>query len=136
MCMIDMLDGGSPTFHQEFVARREHLCGDCRRRIAPGERYTVAKGPYDGQWWRAKQCDHCRMATKWLIRQCNGFLYEGVLEDLEEHWNEDWLLRSHGLGRLILGMRKQWQPYGKLLPLQWVSDAVASAKRRDERIAA
>ena len=119
MCMVDYSEP-SKVFHRyERRARQEHKCDECGRVIAPGERYEAVAGlDYDDHWWKAKCCEHCQWARGWLNVQCNGFVYHGVREDLEEHWDEDYLLRDLDLGRRIIGMRRKWQRKdGSLMPV-------------------
>lgn len=120
MCMADDGDGFVVSSSATRRARRRHECGECGRLIEPtlGERYEHATGLYEGHWQTFKTCGHCVAARSWLMVTCNGFLYNGVLEDLEEHWDESWELRSHYLGRAILGMRRRWSRRdGTLMPV-------------------
>lgn len=109
MCMVDQAEDSFVADVREQTARVAHTCGECGRTIEPGERYRVGGGVCDGEWWTGKMCVHCWAARSWLSVQCNGWLWGGVLEDLEEHWQESPLLRSHWLGRAILGMRRRWR---------------------------
>src|SRR4030066_192878 len=104
MCMVDSYDGpGEGSFMDQRIisARKEHSCYECRRKISPGETYQRTTA----MWHRGegidtyKVCRHCVQAEKWLARECGGWLYGGVLEDLEEHWREEETTRSWRLGR-------------------------------------
>lgn len=101
-------------------ARKPHECGECDRFIFVGEPYEYATGlSVDSDtWYTNHTCAHCIAARSFLIKECNGYLMQGVLEDLEEHWQEDTLYRSHWLGRAILGIRRKWRKRdGSLMPV-------------------
>ena len=110
MCMVDYSEPSKLFHRNEPRACKEHICDECGRTIAVGERYeTVAGLDFEGWWWKAKCCAHCQWARGWLNVQCGGFVYHGVREDLEEHWLEDYLLRNIDLGRRIIGIRRKWR---------------------------
>lgn len=94
------------------AARKSHICYDCGRTIAAGERYHWATGLHDDNprgWEVFKLCAHCDAASEWLMVMCNGYLYGGIGEELREHWDEEYSTRSPGLGRLVLGHERRWQ---------------------------
>jgi RNase P subunit RPR2 len=114
MCRVDYadeycqeLDTATPT------ARKEHRCDECRRTISPGETYERFTGIQEGELVTSKTCAHCLRARQWLFRQCSGWVFSEVLEELEEHWQEEPDLRSRELARFIVGMRRQWQHKGE-----------------------
>lgn len=110
MCMIDGADDDWVNLGSEMRrARKEHQCFECSRVIAKGEQYEVAKGKSDFGIETYKTCAHCVWARSWLLVECNGFLFGGVEDDLRDHWDENWELRSVDLGRRILGMRARWR---------------------------
>lgn len=111
MCLIDEGDGAKVIRVEKRTAARPHPCSECRREIATGEPYEFTAALWVGadHWWQGRTCQHCLAARSWLWVQCDGWLYEGVLVDLEEHWSESWELRSQWLGRAIIGMRRQWK---------------------------
>lgn len=116
MCMIGTVDSsngwvrGGPVMR---TARKTHRCDECSRDINPGERYECASGLMDTEGnvysYTCKTCAHCLAARTWLYMVCRGALYEGVLEDLIEHWDEGPPYRTMTLGRLIVGMRRHWR---------------------------
>lgn len=110
MCMIDYNDGDWEWIRYPAMrtARKAHACDECHRTIAKGERYEYALGKSDGRLFPQRTCEHCRAVTSWLMVWCNGYLYGAVLEDLVEHWDENWDLRGRYLAHAISGMRKRW----------------------------
>lgn len=111
MCMVD--DGeGWKVFRSEWrTARKQHACYDCGRKIEPGERYYFATGISNDDWRRwdtYRECAHCQYAAKWLLAECGGYLFGGILEDLEEHWDGE-LMRDLHIGRAIVGLRRRWR---------------------------
>lgn len=114
MCMADYGDGGWLRHRLTTpVANKVHRCGECGRDIQPGERYERDEGlmGYDGdaRGYCAKTCENCVAARSWLERVCRGWIYEMVYEDLREHWDDGWDLRSLWLGRALVGMRNRWK---------------------------
>jgi hypothetical protein len=91
-------------------ARKAHRCGECRRVIDAGETYERFRALSDESYWfEAITCEHCVAARRWLSVVCHGWLYEAVLEDLEEHWQEhSWPVKTASLGKLIVGIRARW----------------------------
>lgn len=122
MCMIESADGDC-TYYDSFwrTAKQGHRCGECHREIRPGERYQRNVWKTDGTFGSAKTCAHCAEAAKWLIRECHGYLFGGVEQDLLEHWEEGLDVaeyRTLELGRLLVGMRRKWERRsGGLMPL-------------------
>lgn len=109
MCMADLADEFYLTLeHITPRARKAHQCIECGREISPGETYEKYKGLLDGRIDTLKTCQHCVIARGWIQKQCGAWLYHGLLEDLKEHWDEEYLLRSIWLGKAIIGMRAKW----------------------------
>jgi hypothetical protein len=117
MCMVDMADP-CEFWHEKTVrAAKPHVCGECRREIAPGELYQRSFGKYEGRVFYDVTCRHCAVACAWLNRECGGYLGGAVLVDLREHWDEDGI-RTRELARLIRGMERKWQARrGGLMPV-------------------
>lgn len=129
MCMVDFSDGYWVAFTQaERTARRVHRCYECSREIELGERHEEYSGLHDDgarTWYRYRTCAHCVAARGWLLRECGGWLFGGVLEDLEEHWADPWA-RTLELGRLIILSRGRWRDRtGNLLPVPVLADRPA-----------
>lgn len=110
MCMIDNADGKWDALEplHMVVARKAHRCGECQRVIQSGEQYERGAFADDYGISTVKTCAHCVAVRSWLDVQCDGFLFQGVLEDLEEHWQDDTLLHGRYLALAIAGMRKRW----------------------------
>lgn len=134
MCMIDCCDEGYVVYNRpsEVTARKVHRCDECRRDISIGQRYWRASGLYDGRWYRHAICAECHStACEWLMRNCRGFLHEGVEEDIREHFEEaGWGNYPAGervwLGRVLIGMRRKWR--GVRVPAARPAMQVANAE--------
>src|SRR5690348_15578203 len=109
MCSIDDAEPLVSYEKWHSIARKPHTCSECRREIAKGERYLTAKGlmPGDG-WWKTKQCAHCEVGADWLLKECGGWSFDMVREDIHEHAQD---YRKAGLWRLTAGMRRKWQRF-------------------------
>ena len=111
MCMIYGAEE-TPEFFvkQTPTARKAHRCGECGRTIRPGEIYERVRGKWNGDVGTEKTCAHCVAARAWLEKHCVGYLFQGVQEDLWEHWRSEY--RQDRLGRLVVGMRRKWERFG------------------------
>jgi hypothetical protein len=108
--MADLMDDDYELLDQSIrVAVKAHKCSECGRIIERGESYENSRGLMDGRWYEHHTCAHCQAARGWLSDVCGGWLFEGVLEDLEHHWDDDVTYRYMGLGRLLIGMRRGWR---------------------------
>ena len=115
MCMADYGDG--PEFWREKsqTARKGHHCEECGRSILPGEAYWYGFGKQDGHTYGSKTCTHCHVASQWLIRNCNGFLYSAVIEDFGAH-----ATANLPMLRIVVGARRKWRSFyapTKLMPV-------------------
>ena len=131
MCRIDDCDGWVSFGNFERRARKSHKCCDCGREIKTGETYNYGKGLMDGYYFMdAKTCAQCQAAAGWLTAVCNGYLYEGIGEELREHWDEEWQFRCLALGKLCIGHRRRWKDIPPLQVDAWMREAVAHAKKQ------
>ena len=133
MCRVDYDDGDEGFWRTKphmVKARKEHRCGDCGRDIAKGEHYWSGVWLAYGSHSPMKMCVQCHTAGRWLRVVCGGHFWPGVIEELEEHWDEEWELRSHGLGRLVKVGKSRWQRNGELIPVATVNRWVDSALSR------
>jgi len=112
MCMIDNSDGYIQLLKDSMPkARKDHRCSECGRTIGKGEKYKYEVGIWENSLDVFKTCNQCLDARSWLLKECNGWVYTGVLEDLREHWDYTPTMK---LGRLIVSMKRQWKPFRKV----------------------
>ena len=109
MCAVDF-DPPEFSVHRTHTARKPHTCGECGRVIAIGEKYDRIDSKYDGHMWSNKACAHCVGARGWLVKHCEGYLIDGLTEELSEHWHDEGY-RTDGLGRLVVGIRRSWRRF-------------------------
>lgn len=116
MCMADFSDGYSIVLHdRNHKARKTHHCSECGRVIGRGETYNVQRCIFDGDASSYKTCEHCQVVKSWLTKECGGYLYQGVYEDINEHRHEGY---GFGVVRLAAGMKAQWKRKdGRLWPI-------------------
>jgi hypothetical protein len=88
-------------------ARKEHICSECRRTIQKGESYTVEVYHFDGDFTTHKTCRHCMVVRDWLARECGGWLFGGVAEDIQEHVEHNWY--GFAVKKLAIGIWRKWQ---------------------------
>ena len=91
-CSCDY-DGESPEFYNEKIvkANKEHICGECKKKIKKGEKYEIIAGKWEGDFLTHKQCLMCsQIRDDFKICSCFGDLWQ----DLKDCWEED----AHLLG--------------------------------------
>lgn len=140
MCRVEDCDPWAVYRETTRTARKPHLCFECGRIIAKGERYRYATGKHPdnprGGWDEFKLCVHCNAAAQWLIVMCNGYLFGGIGEELREHWDEEWRLRSVGLARLIIGIDNRWRrskyATGLIEVPDWAGDCARETLKRNK----
>lgn len=91
-----------------------HLGDDCDDVLVPdGKPFAI--------------CGHCRIARRWLDVVCDGWLYGGVQEDLEQHLDEDYACGA--LNALCRHIRNGWtnRRTGAVVPVANVERLVARA---------
>jgi hypothetical protein len=106
-----MIDGCDEAFSayrppEQRRSKKARKCDECRRDIAIGERYWSAAGLFEGHWDASVVCNHCHVACEWLKVNCGGWLFNGVFEDIEQHWDE---YRRMDIARLVVGMKHKWR---------------------------
>ena len=117
MCMIDDSDGSTTILSERYrQARKSHRCSECYRTIRAGERYLAETCLFEGEITRHKTCSHCEVVREWLVKECSGFLYGGIGEDIAEHAHSGYY--GFGVARLAAGMRSKWvRKTGLLWPI-------------------
>ena len=127
MCMIDGGDMYAVWSCRDVKqAKKEHICEECGRTIAPRESYRMYGGCFRGEKWNQHPtCRHCLTACQWLVDTCSGFIHGGVGEDILEHAQE---YRRMDLYRLWVMMRRGWKKKnGQLYAVPKVLDAIEVA---------
>lgn len=133
MCMVDLSEDDWVSFGDKVRrAAKDHKCFECSRMITKGEHYEEAKGLSDGNCFHVfRTCLHCVAARNWLSVVCHGWLYGAVQQDLQEHWDEAWELRSWWLGRIVRRMERRWtrrdgtlMPVPNSCPSKWTSGLI------------
>lgn len=107
MCAIDDCEPWKVYSHYMRRARKDHQCTECHRVVGKGETYKRINAMLDDSWWNEAICEHCLAAATWMEVVCGGYLLEGLLEELTEHWSEGY--RNGWMARTIVGMRKGWR---------------------------
>lgn len=112
----------------EQKARTPHPCAECGRTIQAGETYLYECWVYEGSFDTLRTCGQCAAARRWLVEVCSSWQYNWLGPELREHWDEDPIYRSLGLGRLILCGANRWKRNGDLVPVErvraWCDDAL------------
>lgn len=118
MCRIDDADGQVEVLQAGYrKARKLHTCIECRRGVLPGESYHYEFGVLDGDRVTYKTCSHCMVAREWLNKNCGGWVFYDVIEEIEEH-GQDYRKLRVSLYRIVIGARRHWYGFkGGLLPL-------------------
>lgn len=71
----------------EPVARKRHICCECRGHIEPGQAYQLVAGCWEGDMSSFKTCASCVQARDWAIAQPEWggdgehLYYFGMLEE-------------------------------------------------------
>ncbi len=112
MCSIDYYDGETCDFYsvKNPKARKEHNCCECGRKINIGEKYYYHSGSWGGDFQTYKNCSHCDSGAKLLMENCNGYVFEGMQEDLKEHVHQSipWAMKA---ARVVVGMKRKWKKF-------------------------
>ena len=110
MCMVDWSNATLDCYSEtESRGRKDYKCCECQRVIPKGEKHAVHRGINEGRWECYRTCAGCSWAAQWLVTHCGGWLFCGVLEDLEEHFHKDGShRRMDHLGLRVRGIRRKW----------------------------
>lgn len=137
MCRVDYGDEEGVWLKEPHLtlATEPVQCCECQRTIDAGEKMTFFTWTYDVDEdgdpkpdakpdYSMQFCAHCGAAAVWLDKVCSGHLYgKGQIEeDLQEHWDEEWYpIKTISLGRLIVGMSRQWKRRdGSRIPVETI----------------
>lgn len=114
--MIDYSDGYSVVLDdRNHKARKPHKCSECYRIIQAGETYNVQRIVFDGDANSYKTCQHCQVVKSWLVKECGGYVYQGVYDDIAEHAGEGYGIR---VKMLRIGMSRKWRRRdGRMWPI-------------------
>lgn len=123
--MIDDADGRVTMLSDRWqVARKTHICHECKREIEPGEQYRNERFKWDGAVSTHKTCRHCMAVRDWLMGECGGWIYGYVEEDLHEHATSG--CYPMYVLRMAVGMRWKWRtPRNRLMPIPKITEDAA-----------
>lgn len=123
MCRIDGADPSDFYSEKTRRARKEHRCEECGRKIAVGESHHYAFVVAEGLGDSYRTCAHCCAGQSWLSRECGGWIFGSVGEELQEH-AYDYPEIAIPLRRLYLAMRRQWRYFdGSLMKVPSTPEA-------------
>jgi hypothetical protein len=69
-----------------YEAKKEHQCGECARKIKPGEKYEYVHGKFDQYLQTHKTCCDCLSIRDQLF--CT-WIYGEIWQDLNETFSND-----------------------------------------------
>lgn len=110
MCRIDDGERNDVSLHEYRRAAKGHNCGECDRSIAKGETYRMDKTLYDSYWSTWRTCSHCDIGRAWLSRECGGWMFEEVREEIQEH-AEEYPIVAYPLMRFVIASKRHWQRF-------------------------
>ena len=83
VCMYEYEDNGPQCVRREDrVARKRHVCCECRGEIAPGRKYQYVRGMWDGHWSTYRTCAPCAQIREDFM-SC-GYAYGCLWGDLRD----------------------------------------------------
>lgn len=103
---------GQQHVYGSWGPMRTRHCADYPCHQDGCDEYCGAPEEYiaDDEGREMRFCPQCLAARKWLERVCSTWMYEGVLADLESHFEDaPYPVSSFPLGRLVVGMRNKWR---------------------------
>jgi hypothetical protein len=83
---IDDYDGPEVYSSTMRKAKKEHICGECRKPIKVGETYEYVTGLWDGRWDWHKTCRIC-VAIRDDFMEC-GWIFGQLWEDLRNIYGD------------------------------------------------
>lgn len=126
MCAIDDCDERVEVLQEkDRVGRKDHRCSECYRPILKGETYHYEFGKLEGEPVTFRTCQHCMVAREWLRKNCGGWIYEGVIQEIVDHAVEYPGL-SDPLSHIAAGAKQKWISIGgTLLPIPEMPPAIS-----------
>lgn len=107
MCSFDVGDGPKIYKQKDQQARKNHICSECDREIAKGEKYRYVFGVWDSSKPIIfKTCAHCIIPQEWLLKECSIFMHGHLYEEIMEHANE---YSKIFLYRWAILIRRKWK---------------------------
>jgi len=130
MCAIDDCDERVNVVQTaDRIARKEHRCSECYRQIVKGEKYHYEFGTLEGDAVTYRTCPHCMVAREWLHKNCGGWIYQGVIEEICEHADEYPDL-AEPLKLIVSGANARWKSIGgDLMPIPDMPPAISVHER-------
>jgi hypothetical protein len=113
-------DDDMPSFYRATVskARKPHQCGECGRKIKPGERYEAVAAIWDGNFGTAKTCSHCLDIRTFVKNSvpCFCWAHGSVLDDARvtiesAYWRAESEVKglAFAVGRLVVARNRARQ---------------------------
>lgn len=124
MCRADSEDCVTVLTSIHRRARKVHGCEECHRIISPGERYHYETYQTEGNVIAHKTCIHCQVGRDWLIKNCGGYMYGEVLDEVREHAGDYPDLREP-LESACAGINTKWIVLGVMMPIPTMPPAIS-----------
>lgn len=103
---VDSYDS-QPEFYNEKmpIARKQHICGECGRKIERGEPYENFSGKWEDTFSTYKTCNNCLSIRDEFF--CEGWSFGFLYENLWEHIREiDGQISGECILSLTLGAKE------------------------------
>ena len=120
-------DNDYPTFYSEDerTCRKPRKCSECRRAIAPGERYVYISGKWDGDFNTFRVCAHCDAATRYIQAVVACWCFPLGMRWFPEDGDDEFRGEPSAVRRLVVTARRKWARRrgprkGELYPVPWV----------------
>ena len=112
MCMVDYADETCLVLQKKHrVSRVERKCHECQRKVKRGELYLHEVIKFNGEVSTHNICPQCLVVRHWLEKECSGWVYGGLEEDMVEHAQEGRLYpfpHWMSIARMAVGIRNGW----------------------------
>lgn len=95
MCDLDQDGYGEVISDTKVVARKQHRCSECSRRIEPGQEVRRYVGKWEGDFFATKFCRRCSLMIDWLYARGHGWTGGRIVEEVRECAEEEvWKKRN------------------------------------------